>query len=312
MTDEAVNIPQLVREQAAWVVSQADHVRLHEDRIAAYTDRLLETYPLVTELDALHVPSDEYVFALDSVNFGSGYFHIANTSGVALEYDVLATGLKKAFAQGVMARPQDWVKATADDFHAMLGIAPGLHEKLDVLMDLFAGHLRDTGARIMAGYGGSVQAMIDRAQGSAVALVGMLAQWPSFQDVAFYKGKSVSIYKRAQILAADINLARGNDYFHDMQALTCFADNMVPHVLRMDGLLEYSPELAARIDRGDMIAAGGAEETELRAFAIHAVEMMQRKAGARATAVNLDHILWHRGYEPDMPRQMHRTLSVWY
>ena len=53
-----------------------------------------------------------------------------------------------------------------------------------------------------------------------------------------------------------------------------FADNLVPHVLRLDGILRFDPELVARIDREELIEHGSAEEVEIRACAVHAVELL--------------------------------------
>ena len=64
---------------------------------------------------------------------------------------------------------------------------------------------------------------------------------PFFDDTGFYK--------RAQIAANDLQLAGVAD-FPDIDRLTIFADNLVPHVLRLDGVLRYSDELAAPIDAG--------------------------------------------------------------
>ena len=52
-------------------------------------------------------------------------------------------------------------------------------------------------------------------------------------------------YKRAQILPADLALA-GVAQFADLDRLTLFADNLVPHVLRCDGVLST----ATRSPRG--------------------------------------------------------------
>jgi hypothetical protein len=57
------------------------------------------------------------------------------------------------------------------------------------------------------------------------------------------------LWKRAQIAANDLALA-GVASFADIDRLTVFADNLVPHVLRIDGVLRYDPELAARVDAG--------------------------------------------------------------
>ena len=53
-----------------------------------------------------------------------------------------------------------------------------------------------------------------------------------------------------------------------------FADNLVPHVLRLDGILRFDPALVARIDREELIVHGSPEEVEIRACAVHAVELL--------------------------------------
>jgi hypothetical protein len=253
------------------------------------------------------------------VNFGSGWFGIAKQAGVALEYANIAGGLKEAFANGRMNSAPEWRAVAAQDFHEMLGVPAGRHPALDALMEKFAAHLKATGDKLAEAHGGDVLHLVAAAEGSAAKLAELVAGWPSFRDVAAYKGRDVPLYKRAQILAADMHLALAGmppADFSDMDALTCFADNMVPHVLRCDGVLDYAPDLATRIDAGVLIEAGNAEETELRAVAIHAVELMRQAAlaqGRQVTAVNLDHILWNRGYEPEIyARPTHKTMTVWY
>ena len=44
--------------------------------------------------------------------------------------------------------------------------------------------------------------------------------------------------------------------FDDLDRLTIFADNLVPHVLRVDGVLGYDAELLERINREELIAPG--------------------------------------------------------
>ena len=88
--------------------------------------------------------------------------------------------------------------------------------------------------------------------------------------------------------------------FADVDRLTMFADNLVPHVLRLDGVLHFAPGLAARIARGDLIEHGSPEEVEIRACALHAVEMIvaARAATAPSTAADIDQHLWERGQQP--------------
>jgi hypothetical protein len=163
-------------------------------------------------------------------------------------------------------------------------------------MALFAGSLNDLGQRVAADHGGRFAAVADDAGSSAAVLVGRLAAWDSFADTSHYDGLAVPFLKRAQITAADLARA-GVAAFHDLDRLTIFADNLVPHVLRMDGLLTYDPALLDRIERGELIDHGSPEEIEIRACALHAVGLIAAERPG-ATESDIDYALWHRGQEP--------------
>ena len=68
--------------------------------------------------------------------------------------------------------------------------------------------------------------------------------------------------------------------FHDLDRLTIFADNLVPHVLRCDGVLVYDARLAAHIDAGRELRPGP-QEREIRACAVHACELLARACACR-------------------------------
>src|SRR5205085_1264948 len=124
---------------------------------------------------------------------------------------------------------------------------------------------------------------------------------PFFDDRGFYK--------RAQIVASNLALAGVADFW-DLDLLTIFADNLVPHVLRVDGVLTYDPDLGGRIDREELLPPGE-EEREIRACALHACETIA--AGLQVPPRVLDIWLWNRGQEPRykaLPR--HRTRTVFY
>jgi hypothetical protein len=144
--------------------------------------------------------------------------------------------------------------------------------------------------------------VVDDAGGSAERLASMLAAgMPFFDDRGFWK--------RAQIAANDLALAGVAD-FSDLDRLTIFPDNLVPHVLRVDGVLRYDPALAARIDAGALLPPGE-EEREIRACAVHACELIAERLGMPPR--ELDTALWNRGQAPrykSVPR--HRTRTVFY
>jgi hypothetical protein len=131
-----------------------------------------------------------------------------------------------------------------------------------------------------------------------------LVEMPFYRDVPFYK--------RAQLTAADLSTA-GVVQLDGLERLTIFADNLVPHVLRLDGVLAYDPGLVARIEREELIPSGSAEELEVRGCALHAVELLAGHLGNKVAPMQLDYVLWNRGqgarYKA-VPR--HRTRSVFY
>jgi hypothetical protein len=55
-------------------------------------------------------------------------------------------------------------------------------------------------------------------------------------------------------------------------------------VLRLDGILRFDPTLVARIDAGELIGHGSPEEVEIRACALHAVELLVSARGDTSAA----------------------------
>ena len=310
-----------VRAGCAYVAKKATHVAIHTDKISGYVAGLIDRYPITTALNDNHFLSEDkeetasYILALDSLNFGSGYYRIAQDDGIALSYNVLAKSLKGAFSRSELNTPEKWAAAAETDFCRIANVAAGTSDSLDRLFTLYARHLRATGEKIIGEYQGKTLNLLKAADGSAAKLVEILAQWPTFNDFAGYEVRNIPILKRAQIAAADMELA-GVAVFKDMNQLTAFADNRVPHVLRCDGILSYSPSLAEKIDNLRPLEPGSREEVELRAAAVHTVELMAaaaKKQGRNITAVDIDHILWDRGAESEIKnRPTHRTMTVWY
>ena len=178
------------------------------------------------------------------------------------------------------------------------------------LMALFAAALRELGEHVLAEHRGSFLALGRAGDGSAVALAEHLAGLPTWFDVSPYDGARVPFFKRAQLAAADLHL-QGIAPARDLGELTLFSDNLVPHVLRIDGVLAFDDDLVARIDHGELIDHDAPEEVEIRACALHAVEQLVAAHGA-TTATAVDNALWHRGGAPRYkahPRHRARTTA---
>jgi hypothetical protein len=160
--------------------------------------------------------------------------------------------------------------------------------------------------------------LIEEAGGSGAALIASLLAMPLYRDVAVHDGITVPFLKRAQLTVSDLAhaLPESLGRFRDLHELTIFADNLVPHVLRIDGVLRFTPDLVARIEAGETIAWGSAEEVEIRACAVDAVEQIVLLVRARSAAVHardLDDWLWRRGGGPAYKaRPRHRTRCPYY
>jgi len=258
-----------------------------------------------------------YVVTLDAINFGSGWFPGLRKRGGRSGYFTIATGLRRRFERcGAWSAPA--LRAlTAEDCSRVFE-QQGNDEARE-LMALFARALGDLGELLERRFAGSFDALVEAAGGSAAGLVRVLCAMPFYRDVSWHAGEPVPLYKRAQITASDLASAFGGEgpgRFSDLSELTLFADNLVPHVLRCEGVLCYRGELAHRIDQGERIAAGSEEEVEIRAVAVHAVEQLVhrlRGLGVRLCARELDQRLWQRGQRPAMKaRPRHRARSVYY
>jgi hypothetical protein len=235
-----------------------------------------------------------FMLTLDSINFGSGWFPTLRKRPGCSGYYTVAWALTDRFrAYGPWSASELRGLDTA-------AVADVLGQDRDhELMALYAEALRDLGSFL-----GDRSALdiVASADGSAERLAEQLAAgMPMYDDRGFYK--------RAQIVPADLALA-GVAEFDDLDRLTIFADNLVPHVLRIDGVLIYEPELAAHIDSECLLPAGE-QEREIRACAVHACEQIAARLGVPPRT--LDNWLWNRGQQPrykSVPR--HRTRTTAY
>jgi hypothetical protein len=290
-----VSLTERVRETAREIAQSARHVRIDLDRLAE-----LDPGP-PPELDAerhyLEGSPHEvahFVLVLDSINFGSGWFPTLRKRPGMSGYFTVASSLTDFWRASGGWSAGELRALRAEDVAFVLGQDPA-HE----LMALYAEALRDLGSFLGARRSIDVVAAAD---GSAERLASSLAAgMPFFDDAGFWK--------RAQIAPNDLALA-GVAEFHDLDRLTIFADNLVPHVLRVDGVLVYDPDLAARIDTGELLEPG-AEEREIRGCAVHACELLSERLGIPARQI--DTALWNRGQAPEyksVPR--HRCQTVFY
>ena len=290
-----MTIPDRVREHCAAVAASARHVSIDLDapgRIEPGEPPVLD--PERHYLEGSREDVIAYMLTLDAINFGSGWFPTLRKRPGMSGYYTVASRLADRFREVGPWSAGELREMDEAELGTVLGQRPG-HPLIALDVDA----LRSLGAWVGRR---SFTAVIEEVDGSACRLAGVLAEgMPFFDDVGFWK--------RAQILPNDLALARVAS-FDDLDSLTIFADNLVPHVLRVDGVLVYDPPLEDHIDRGDLLPPGP-EETEIRACAVHACVHIARELGVPERT--LDTWLWDRGQDSRykaIPR--HRTRTVFY
>jgi len=311
---QAVNEPicEQVRDGCAWVAERSRSVRIEEGAVDAYAAGLPDTPETVPPDPATELTEGDresraaFVVCLDAINFGSGWWPTIRKRPGHSGYFTVAAGLTERFRD-----LGPWSAAELRELDPTMIAAVLDQDAEHPLMADFAAALRDVGERVEADHGGRFEAVIDAAEGSASALADLLSGWRAFADVSSYGGREVPFFKRAQIAAADVDrmgLAAADinhiglagastavepGRLRDLDRLTAFADNLVPHVLRIDGVLSLDPALKQRIEAGELLEHGSPEEVELRACAVQAIELLA--AVSPLTPAAIDSALWNRG-----------------
>jgi hypothetical protein len=303
------------------VAERASRVRIDMGRLPAYALELARIPPRAPGAgpwQRLALDPElrcAFVVLLDGVNFGSGFFpHLHKPPGLS-GYRTIEAGLLALFEAHGAPSVAELRAMTAQRCAEIFG--QKLEPPIDELMEWFARAWRELGDLVARAFDGRFAALVDTASGRAAGLVSTLLRAPMFADVSSYAGRPVPLLKRAQIAAADLASALAHTGFRlmDLEQMTLFADNLVPHVLRLDGILHFDPELAARIEREELLVAGSSEEVEIRACAVHAVELLSAATRAHGTQLwpyELDNLLWNRGAGPSYKARPRHRARCWF
>jgi hypothetical protein len=284
-----------VRAHGKHIAAEARSVRIDLEALEALQPGPApELDPQRHYLEGLDADVADYLLVLDAINFGSGWFPTLRKRVGSSGYFTVAWALADRWRAGAGWTPAQLRAIRTEEVADTLGQARD-HE----LMALYAQALRELGRFL-----GERRALdvVAEVRGSAVRLAELLATTMTmWHDTGFYK--------RAQIAPSDLALG-GVAQFSDLDALTIFADNLLPHVLRCEGVLVYDERLAAHIEAGRLVRPGP-QEREIRGCAIHACAAIARRTGM--TERDIDNALWYRGQRPEFKaRPRHRCRTVYY
>ncbi|MEB3298800.1 MAG: queuosine salvage family protein [Candidatus Sericytochromatia bacterium] len=317
-----------VRAAAAWVLGQTKLVTVVPEavgRVAAAWELSALPGPPSWE-DGWHWRGDledtaQFVLVLDVLNHcfwpGRPRWSVPGPGGEQVNgYRALAHVLAERARTGQrdLLDAESLASMTPGRLEALLGGTgelPWLAER--------AAHLREAGAWLLRSHGGHFLRVVQASRGSGVALGrSVLEELSSFRDIPLWRGRSLPMLKRLQILVADVATALGGDggfVFGDLDGLTAFADYKVPQVLEALGILCYAPDLREALLAGQELEWGSEPELALRAGTIVAVDELTEALAARGHQVrplDVDVHLWTLGQEMDLPVPYHRTRTWFY
>jgi len=313
-----------IRSRCAEVTRRAELVRIDEENLQVFARSLAdeswpdENFDPARDFEGDDLETLAFVVSLDAINFGSGWFPLLRKRSGLSGYRTIAAACRERFESEGAWSGEVLRQTTTESMAELLGQSLDNRE-VGELMALYARAWRDLGSWLAQEYDDCFESFVDCAGHSGEAMVRSLAKMPLYQDVSQYGELSIPFYKRAQITVADLNHAFGASRFgrfDDLDRLTLFADNLVPHVLRCAGILVYQPELGDRIDAEELLDVGSAQEVEIRAVAVEAVERLVAaldRFGRPTTAHALDGLLWNAGQASSIKaRPRHRARTSYY
>lgn len=182
--------------------------------------------------------------------------------------------------------------------------------------------LNEVGETLMGSYGGRFHRFISDCapfmyhDGDGL-LERLVTEFPRFNDVSFYQGHQVQIHKLAQLSLWSLHMAlheSGDWTLRDLSEMTAFADYIVPVALRLMGIIEYSPDLEARINEGQLIDRDSDEEIEIRAHTLYATALLTdrinqlRPDDLQLVIPQVDYRLWKSYHATTWPHHLTKTI----
>ncbi|KAM3588653.1 hypothetical protein VKS41_001094 [Umbelopsis sp. WA50703] len=282
----------------------------------------------------------DWIFLVDLLNFSFWSERDPDDKSVphparyAVEYDgvkytgywALCACINRAIKEGVPILKTQWWAKDATDEDLQYVFRSDSEEKMPMITERIR-VMREDGGTLLSRFDGSFTNCIKEANGSSMKLLQIITRnFQSFNDEHTFHLRKVQIFKRAQILIADIWACfdgEGLGRFDDIDSITMFADYRVPQALYHLGCLEFSDRLISILKEHRPLASGSGEEVEIRGNSIWSVELLRReiqemiesdKSDMKVNAILLDFYIWDFAKEiqgqVDIPT--HRTRSVYY
>ncbi|ORX88879.1 hypothetical protein K493DRAFT_319152 [Basidiobolus meristosporus CBS 931.73] len=303
-------------------------------KTSEYSTATWKTHPLNPKV--ANEQAIDWIFLVDSLNFSFwSEYDSADQYAVSYEgntyrgYWTLCCSINRAISEGVsITDPRVFKDITEEQLSYIF--RSDTKEPIPLLSERLA-ILHEVGTVLVEKFGGSFVNCIKQAEKSAMKLLHIIVDnFNSYRDEHLFRGRKVQIYKRAQILIADIWACfegQGLGEFMDIDEITMFADYRVPQALVHFNALEYSSDLLALLRSNTIIPSGDRLEVEIRGCSIWAVECLRREIQTlmdqfpnqskyrKVNPILIDFYVWD--YAKAYPEQLkdipiHLTRSLYY
>jgi hypothetical protein len=232
-----------------------------------------------------------------------------------------APGLFAAFARKLGPQGMDLVyfanltESQGQDLFQGVGTLQMIPQRVQILRGVATG--------LMEEWEGSARNLVETAGRHGKKIAGLLATTIpiGFADRWVVEGIGELRLDKLAHLAASL-MAAGMGWhaagFSGYELFPMYPDYMLPRVFRHTGIMKYAPDLAARVDARQLIAAGSPEELALRWATVYAGDRLLTALQARGNAVTapaLDYRLWYEavlGPEAATFGEHHRTVTLKY
>ena len=320
-----MNIFSRVRSSTKKVTEQAKFVRLNLNKLEELAGQfnpkdIIDFYTF--DGDFYFKGKNEsllnYVITLNAINFGSGLSSEwkAKRKYKESSFKSVANALKNTIERGTPLNVDFARKITKEKLAEMLDVDPGFK-----LVQMFQKSLNELGeftSSKFGSYSNLINSLNPQARANDLAML-LSKNLSCYKDIVRYSDFDVYFLKRAQILVNDLYLAfNGKSYgeMEDIGELTMFADNLLPHFFKVNGVLEYTSELENKINNEIKIESGSAEEVEIRAFAVQCVEELRKILSRKSPDIKsaqIDYYIWEQSQAQkykSIPR--HKTVTFFY
>lgn len=328
MISTGENECQKVKRTCLYVHENSKAININFDKLRLFVKNKISMFDSFPTWGGSHVDPNKYsleeiigfVCTVDALNFCFWPFNdMKNNSEIFNEFEY---GNLVENAAKILNLKEDFFKAEK----LMILTEEELTEKVFrngfPLMTERTRSLNELGKFIVEKYDGKFENWINVCGLNCLNLVSSIISGVStFRDETIYSGKQIFLYKRAQILVADLYHAlkelNNPINLEHVSELTMFADYRVPQILIELGIFEYDTKLAEIIDNKQQILPNSFYEIEIRANTVIAVECIKRELkdvyNKDVISVQIDYLLWNEGeiLRNDI-KTHHRTLTVFY